>query len=126
VTPVALDAKTRKFFHQDLLESLRALVESRCNVEVQNAAILLKKAIENVESAPESGFQRVRDSLKATFAETFRSPCSWTECSKVETQELKFKMCAGCQIVRYCCKKCQRLHWKAEHKRQCQKVNINH
>ena len=29
------------------------------------------------------------------------------------------KKCAGCRTQYYCDAKCQRVHWKAEHKKEC-------
>jgi hypothetical protein len=32
---------------------------------------------------------------------------------------VKYKLCSGCEAVRYCSKECQRAHWKAGHMREC-------
>ena len=34
----------------------------------------------------------------------------------------RFARCQGCNIVWYCSRKCQKAHWKAQHKHQCVKV----
>jgi len=50
------------------------------------------------------------------------------ECQVCKTQLVKLQQCAGCRIVRYCSKHCQKKDWKCEdwdihpqksHKRQC-------
>jgi hypothetical protein len=32
----------------------------------------------------------------------------------------KFKQCSSCAKRRYCSRECQRAHWKASHKKQCE------
>lgn len=32
---------------------------------------------------------------------------------------VNLKLCRACRIVRYCSRKCQKIHWKAQHKKQC-------
>lgn len=49
---------------------------------------------------------------------TARDECFW--CGKQETSR-KFKLCSACKDARYCCTKCQRLDWKANHKKTCKK-----
>ncbi|KAJ7142480.1 hypothetical protein C8R44DRAFT_865819 [Mycena epipterygia] len=47
--------------------------------------------------------------------------CQWGECLDAESGygDRKMKMCARCNVVRYCSKACQRADW-AEHKLYCQ------
>ncbi|KAJ7184725.1 hypothetical protein C8R46DRAFT_1300081, partial [Mycena filopes] len=48
--------------------------------------------------------------------------CQWLYCPDARTGEYgdrKMKMCAKCNIVRYCSKECQRADWR-EHKSYCQ------
>ncbi|KAJ6491912.1 hypothetical protein C8R45DRAFT_900914 [Mycena sanguinolenta] len=47
--------------------------------------------------------------------------CQWVECPDAEVgyDWRKMKMCAQCNVVRYCSKSCQRLDW-SEHKLYCQ------
>lgn len=43
-----------------------------------------------------------------------------TNCGK----ERKF-VCAGCRVVRYCGKECQRTHWTRSHKETCKMMRLN-
>ncbi|KAJ7203600.1 hypothetical protein GGX14DRAFT_461574 [Mycena pura] len=47
--------------------------------------------------------------------------CQWIDCpdAQIEYEKRKMKMCARCNVVRYCSKSCQRLDW-SEHKLYCQ------
>ncbi|KAF7354016.1 MYND-type domain-containing protein [Mycena venus] len=47
--------------------------------------------------------------------------CQWIDCPDAEIgyEDRKMKMCARCNVVRYCSKSCQRLDW-SEHKLYCQ------
>ncbi|KAJ7203630.1 hypothetical protein GGX14DRAFT_461666 [Mycena pura] len=47
--------------------------------------------------------------------------CQWIDCphAQIGYEERKMKMCARCNVVRYCSKSCQRLDWSA-HKLYCQ------
>lgn len=45
--------------------------------------------------------------------------CSSPDCSKSTDQDNVFKHCAKCLISRYCCRNCQRSHWKHGHKKEC-------
>jgi hypothetical protein len=49
--------------------------------------------------------------------------CSYYECKNVESfinKQLKlFSVCASCEKVKYCSKKCQKLDWKSGHKQNC-------
>ncbi|KAJ7473373.1 hypothetical protein FB451DRAFT_1249115 [Mycena latifolia] len=47
--------------------------------------------------------------------------CQWGDCPDAEIGygDRKMKMCATCNVVRYCSKECQRADWK-EHKLYCQ------
>jgi hypothetical protein len=47
-----------------------------------------------------------------------RRVCDRTECFKVENDDTKFRKCARCRKVAYCCKECQVMHW-SEHKSVC-------
>jgi len=40
-------------------------------------------------------------------------------CKKVTTETPKMMICASCKTRHYCSKECQKLHWKAGHKRVC-------
>ena len=37
-----------------------------------------------------------------------------------------FKKCEGCHFARYCSKKCQRQHWKTNHKTSCPTIGFDH
>ena len=44
-------------------------------------------------------------------------------CSQRQTDKAALQKCSGCQVVRYCSKSCQKLHWKAGHAAQCRRVH---
>jgi hypothetical protein len=46
--------------------------------------------------------------------------CAAPECDKEEPCRGWFKKCARCAAVPYCSKACQKAHWRAGHKRECQ------
>lgn len=50
-----------------------------------------------------------------------RTKCSSYTCMKIEPSVGAFKHCARCRMTYYCSKKCQKDHWKASHKNECQK-----
>ena len=43
------------------------------------------------------------------------------ECGKVRSK----KYCKKCKKVRYCSRKCQKIHWVLNHKFNCQNLNAN-
>ena len=43
------------------------------------------------------------------------------ECGNCGTTE-GTKKCSGCKSVSYCSVKCQTLHWKSKHKKECKKL----
>ena len=47
---------------------------------------------------------------------------SCAHCNKKETALGQHKQCQGCNQVVYCSKKCQSLHWKKQHKKECKKT----
>ena len=49
-----------------------------------------------------------------------KTQCSFYECKKVEPQVGAFKHCGKCRLKYYCSIKCQKKHWKNEHKEECQ------
>ena len=46
------------------------------------------------------------------------SKCSFQECHHMESHEVPFKSCGGCNVERYCSEACQRKDWKS-HKHVC-------
>jgi len=58
----------------------------------------------------------------------FLAGCGNPFCEKVESQPREFLVCSRCKRETYCGARCQRMHWKAGHKRNCstkQKNEIN-
>jgi len=51
-------------------------------------------------------------------------PCSWCDKPPADIQH-QHSSCAACKQTRYCCKECQRLHWKASHKKECKMLQGN-
>lgn len=47
--------------------------------------------------------------------------CSQTCCTNVETKPNQFQKCGRCGKAYYCSRKCQKDHWKVEHKKCCGK-----
>ena len=50
---------------------------------------------------------------------------NWKYCNKIifkNGMKNKMKHCKGCYSVSYCRKKCQKMHWKYEHNKQCAKT----
>lgn len=53
------------------------------------------------------------------------SRCGWGECNESERADgKKFFTCSGCELIKYCSKRCHKLHWRDEHKHWC-KRNVN-
>ncbi|ORY44018.1 hypothetical protein BCR33DRAFT_233483 [Rhizoclosmatium globosum] len=48
----------------------------------------------------------------------FKSVCVVCKTTSGDAQR-KLEYCAACKTVKYCSKECQRVHWKAGHKRCC-------
>lgn len=46
-------------------------------------------------------------------------PCGLPACGAREASVRQFKRCGGCKKMAYCCTEHAREHWKAEHKRAC-------
>jgi hypothetical protein len=59
----------------------------------------------------------LRNGRKTTCTESTKYTCA--NCSKQSTKE--FERCSQCKKVHYCSEKCQKLHWKKEHKAVCKK-----
>jgi len=57
------------------------------------------------------------DYRKAALASKTR--CDRPECNSRDTKSLK---CGRCLSVRYCSAECQRLHWNAQHKKDCKRT----
>ena len=56
--------------------------------------------------------------------------CSWPPCAHFKPQKKNgedmkpsFK-CGGCKLIRYCCRRHQKKHWKFVHSQQCRAVSI--
>jgi len=47
--------------------------------------------------------------------------CSNGLCSNVEKTPRSFRVCGYCKVAKYCCKKCQHIHWKRTHRKRCKK-----
>ena len=47
-----------------------------------------------------------------------RARCHNPDCGKFEFWHVKFEMCSECSIAKYCCKGCQKAHWK-KHSKFC-------
>jgi len=47
-------------------------------------------------------------------------------CQKVEKEQNEYKRCADCDIACYCSTKCQKKHWKKQHKKDCKKGTVPH
>ena len=48
--------------------------------------------------------------------------CSNIGCEKLESKTGEFKLCTQCRVAYYCSRKCQKQHWKREHKQFCIRV----
>ncbi|KAJ6837201.1 putative F-box protein [Iris pallida] len=46
--------------------------------------------------------------------------CSYGGCGRPETRRHEFRRCSVCGKVSYCSRACQALHWKLQHKEECQ------
>jgi len=49
-------------------------------------------------------------------------PMICENCKIFQEEENEFKKCSRCNLVLYCSKKCQRIHWKQTHKFECEKI----
>lgn len=56
--------------------------------------------------------------------------CGWPPCAlftpqreKREDIKLSFK-CGGCKLIRYCCRRHQKNHWKFIHSQQCRALSV--
>ena len=49
--------------------------------------------------------------------------CHAPECSTFEAVYGDFQICGGCRQAKYCGLACQRAHWRAGHKEECQRAS---
>ena len=40
-------------------------------------------------------------------------------CGRARRLQESFRACSRCKVARYCCKDCQKKHWKEGHKKEC-------
>jgi len=73
----------------------------------------LTKLIESMSLSPAQPARR-----KQSYHIDQRRICDAPLCTNVEEGTTKFPRCSRCKQVAYCCKECQRHHWK-NHKKQC-------
>jgi hypothetical protein len=59
--------------------------------------------------------------VKRLSCEKSLSKCSNPHCVIIETTQGEFKRCSVCRIAKYCCRECQRAHWKS-HKQFCKNI----
>jgi len=67
--------------------------------------------------------RQMRESGKRSRIRVARTLCKCSNpyCSKVEQKKGEFSLCDRCEIVKYCSRQCQVQHWKAGHRKQCEK-----
>ncbi len=62
-----------------------------------------------------------RSSDGAVAGEATGAECAFCKVDGVSGSNLKLMRCSGCRSVWYCSTRCQKSHWKAEHKAVCKK-----
>jgi len=108
--------------------------------KVQQALYYYKKAIESeimcrkwlppsdrTFTEKEEATGLMRDLVKYNVIESIPVPmryCCNPQCNKMEPENTRFPVCAKCKKVRYCCKECQAVHWKASHRDICKTLAI--
>merc|ERR1712167_112832 len=70
---------------------------------------------------PQRGRPHARSKQKHERVTT-RMKCSNPTCTNVEARPREFNVCARCKTAKYCGLKCQKLHWKAGHKKFCKEA----
>ena len=71
--------------------------------------------------AYEFGFYDIVDyfnALPAAQKSIARRSCAVCQ-DQVPLSEPTFKVCGQCRKIRYCSRKCQKLHWKQAHREEC-------
>ena len=117
---------------EDVARDSEEAEESRKNVtenpEVENEAI---KDVTSVIRLEEDGEQaeaiaafisdlKIESDIQTSASNDQVDECRWCEKRADELDE-PLRTCSQCHEAKYCCRKCQKSHWKAEHKYTCGK-----
>ena len=66
------------------------------------------------------GLKRNELKIRHQFSSNGHIKCSNQKCTNsTKNKKNLLKVCKGCRSVFYCSKKCQKYHWKKQHRRQC-------
>ena len=96
---------------------------SRCGSTIKYSDIRSSKVRELVQNGdldrvihPKPGVATIH--LGAVYGEVPQG----RKCSGCEGVFDSLLVCSGCRTVQYCSKECQRMHWRAQHKKDCDRL----
>ena len=84
----------------------------------------LAKSHKYLSLAAANGLKEAKEILRAAFPNGAPS-ASASFCAQCGVTPSNLSVCARCKAVSYCSKECQRVHWKAGHKKACYPEDIN-
>jgi len=123
---ILLDVMPRYFLHQSLLSRVtRSLASIKAlNLESQMHRgepfeISWLKCMELAKQRWKQ-YKEYKESPDAAFV------CGNPECGRFENDKHRLLRCAGCALLRYCGRRCQKRHWKGTHRRLCKDVQSRH
>jgi len=61
--------------------------------------------------------------VRELYKESMGAHIKCENCGAREPLDAEFNRCGNCQIIPYCSRACQKMHWKKAHKQSCQKGN---
>ena len=84
----------------------------------------LAKSHKYLSLAAANGLKEAKEILRAAFPNGAPS-ASASFCAQCGVTPSNLSVCARCKAVSYCSKECQRVHWKAGHKKACCSEDVN-
>merc|ERR1711959_859271 len=81
---------------------------------------LLQEVRKAIAKIPDNKKSKKKKNKKKKKKRT-RMKCSSFICENVESKVGEFKVCSQCSLAYYCSAACQKRHWYAGHKKECER-----